>query len=320
MVILKYHLKKQTFLDRLSIKYKNPLSLYIECVNVCNAACIFCYYPKISDTINKQTMSVEDFSSYIDQFSSVGGSNIGLTPTLGDPLVDKYFNDRLRIIDKSTISNLVFYTNLINLKSSHIDSLVAVKNTKIRIFVSITGFSKEEYAKFMGIDNFDKVKKNLQLLANINNSNVRTTVILRKYNGCDFDLNNFSNYINSLNFKISIMDEFDTWGGLVDIGSENKTKFKLKLKSRATTYGPCNKSYTKSVITVDGQYKLCDVRDVKNELAIGSVKEKGLLKLWNSDTALSFRKTFKINGKVPDICRKCEYYVSIYSLKEKDTK
>ena len=180
MVILKYHLKKQTFLDRLSIKYKNPLSLYIECVNVCNAACIFCYYPKISDTINKQTMSVEDFSSYIDQFSSVGGSNIGLTPTLGDPLVDKYFNDRLRIIDKSTISNLVFYTNLINLKSSHIDSLVAVKNTKIRIFVSITGFSKEEYAKFMGIDNFDKVKKNLQLLANINNSNVRTTVILRK--------------------------------------------------------------------------------------------------------------------------------------------
>ena len=146
MVILKYHLKKQTFLDRLSIKYKNPLSLYIECVNVCNAACIFCYYPKISDTINKQTMSVEDFSSYIDQFSSVGGSNIGLTPTLGDPLVDKYFNDRLRIIDKSTISNLVFYTNLINLKSSHIDSLVAVKNTKIRIFVSITGFSKEEYA------------------------------------------------------------------------------------------------------------------------------------------------------------------------------
>lgn len=314
----KYQFMREKVINGLQNKFRYPKHLYIECVNICNAACVFCYYPEFSKTVAKKTMSVETFKSFVEQFASVGGESIGLTPTLGDPLVDKFFNERLRIIDSSKVPNLVFYTNLINLKESNVNAINSMRNTNIRIRVSITGFSKESYNKYMGVDSFEKVKKNLRLLsANIVNDNCNIGIILRKYQGSDFEIREFIKYLDKLDLNSTIEEEFDDWSGLVKFGMD-QSKFKMIKKPEKR--GPCQKAYSKTLITVDGNYKLCDVRDGKDQLLLGDASgENGLINMWDNDIAANFRKTLRIDGKIPDVCDKCQHYVSVYSLKLKDT-
>src|ERR1700704_696229 len=60
----------------------------IETTNICNANCVFCAYQY--QTRPTGIMSVELFRKIIDEYSELGGGELGLTPTVGDPLIDKH--------------------------------------------------------------------------------------------------------------------------------------------------------------------------------------------------------------------------------------
>jgi len=287
-----------------------PPTLYIECTNVCNALCVFCAYPIVKDSVENNTMSLELFNNILTSYISAGGLKIALTPTVGDPLVDKLFTDRLHIIDDTPIKHVHFYTNLIDFRKDHIHMLQNIKNTIIEVNISITGFNKPKYSKYMGVDKFDRVIRNLKRLSTITNPLIKKNITLRDYEDSTSEKKSLIDFLNRHKLAYSLNTEYDSWGGLVkNLFIEHAELEQQRIKTR---YGPCQISYTKPVITVDGILKLCDCRDVNNELIIGEITTDNFLKLWHSEHTKSLREKMYARNTTPKICQQCELYTSIY--------
>src|SRR3989338_2398722 len=70
-----------------------PHALYVEGTNICNAECVFCAYPEMQRP--KKVMAMVFFKSVIDQYVAMNGTEVDLTPIVGDPFVDGKIFERL---------------------------------------------------------------------------------------------------------------------------------------------------------------------------------------------------------------------------------
>ena len=101
------------------------------------------------------------------------------------------------------------------------------QNLNIKINISFTGFDKNSYLKYMGVDKFDIVKANLKKISQINNDNssLSLEITMRHYEGCDEAKKTFIEFLDSINLNYKIHYGFDTWGGLLE---DNISKFKRR--------------------------------------------------------------------------------------------
>ncbi len=311
--LIKRFLFKNLLLEKAERKYQIPETLYIEGTNLCNAKCVFCYYPVIADQIVTKHMKLDQFKNIVKQFVDMGGRSLSITPTMSDPLADPLLPERIEYLKNSGIQSLGFYTNLISFKQKMRDTLKNLGDTlKIRINVSFTGFDQESYDKFMGVDKFDFVKNNLIKLSedSSKNKSLTSSVTMRDYDGSGESKLGFLQYLKDISMKSKVEYGFDTWGGLLE---SNISKFEqLPVKERIDRVGPCKVSFAKPLITVNGDFKLCDCRDALDELVVGNVFEQTIEEIWHGDNIKNMRNRFYSDKTMPDVCSKCEYYQSIY--------
>lgn len=311
--LIKIKLFKQYFLNKIQQQYSVPETLYIEGTNLCNARCVFCYYPIVADEITTKHMKLTEFQDIVDQFVDMGGRKISITPTMSDPLADPLLPERIEYLKSSGIQSLSFYTNLISFKQKMRDAIYDLGDTlKVNIHVSFTGFDRESYVKFMGVDKFDFVKKNLHKLANVSkdNKSLVSSVTMRDYDKSNQEKSEFLQYLAEIGMSNKIEYGFDTWGGMLE---ENISKFEqLPVKERIPRVGPCKISFAKPLITVNGDFKLCDCRDALDELVVGNVFEQTIEQIWNGKEIREMRNRFYSDKTMPKVCSKCEYYQSIY--------
>lgn len=305
---IKFNFLRELIYSRWTDKYRVPPVLYIECTNICNADCVFCRYGEYKDSIDFKIMSMEYFSSVLDQYVGIGGREISITPTMADPLTDPLLSDRIRFIDKTDVESLSFYTNGISLKGDVISSLEDVRDTKISIRVSISGFSRKRYNDIMRVDKFERVKKNLLKMSQIGNPNIHVKAVLRVAKIDVSDAEKFSSILQKENVCFSVEREFDSWGG--------KRKDALvggfDVKTRNSGIGPCRTSFQKPLVTVNGDVKLCDCRDSDDDLVVGSLNNSTLTDILWGDDMMRLRGLFFKEETMPLLCRKCEIYRSIY--------
>jgi len=309
-----YLFRRKKILKYIEKKYAIPEKLYIECTNLCNARCGFCYYKTAAKTMKPLTMSMSNFHKVLQDYINMGGQCLSLTPTIGDPLMDELFNERIMAVDVSAIRKIEFYTNLINCDDEVIETLENIKNTQIGIYVSIAGFDAESYAKYMGVNQFGKVKRNLQRLSEINNPCLNVTVILRDYILSDYHKGQFVSYLDGLGFNYNTQREFDTWGGLVEKDIKLLSELQKMKQSSINRIGPCAVTYSKPVVTVDMKLKLCECGDVLRETVVGDLNQNTLKGLWEGENARKFRESMFDYDKWPKTCKKCTSYVSIFEL------
>ena len=300
--------------DYYAKRYAVPERLYVECTNVCNARCVFCYYPKVADTLPRKYMDVAEFRRIVLEFKAAGGIEVGLTPTVGDPLIDPYFTDRVRVLNEVGLPAF-FYTNLIHVSSKIERALREVSTFKFAMNVSVAGFDKEAYARLMGVDRFESMKRNLARVRAIarDNPNFSVAVRLQDYYGSDAAKKTFVAFLESLGIPYTLNTLVDTWGGLVETDIDQVGD--LEKKPRLTRIGPCKISYIKPLVTVDLKLKLCDCRDVRDELIVGDLTQQTLAEIWTGPEANRIRASMYDPERMPEICRKCEMYVSIYDYK-----
>ncbi|HVP09050.1 MAG TPA: radical SAM protein [Burkholderiales bacterium] len=296
-------------------KYAVPNRLYVECTNVCNARCVFCYYPKIADTHPRRYMDVESFRRILMEFKRGGGVEVGLTPTVGDPFIDPHFPERIRVLNDVGIDTFL-YTNLIHVSAKIERALRSVSGFRFTVNASVAGFDREAYARLMGVDRFEDMKRNLPRVRDIarGNPNFKLAVRLQDYYGSDASKKAFVEFLDSLDIPYSVNTLVDTWGGLVE--QEIDRVGELEKRPRLARIGPCRISYLKPLVTVDLKLKLCDCRDVKNELIVGDLASQSLQEAWSGDEAKRIRASMYDPQHMPEICSKCEMYVSIFDHKE----
>src|SRR5437879_12643984 len=66
-----------------------PFELHLELTNLCNANCIFCPYQFQKREI--QFMSDIVFEKAVADYIAIGGGSVGLTPIVGDSLIESKF-------------------------------------------------------------------------------------------------------------------------------------------------------------------------------------------------------------------------------------
>jgi molybdenum cofactor biosynthesis enzyme MoaA len=147
--IRNWQAKKDTVTPEELYEYRHLGSvacLVIGITNICNARCIFCAYPRAMDSkdLKGGVMPLPLFKKIVDQWIALGGTQVDLTHTVGDPLVDPGLVDKVKYAVSAGIKHVSFTTNgiLLNRNENYkrlIDAGVGTIN------ISTSGTDKESY-------------------------------------------------------------------------------------------------------------------------------------------------------------------------------
>jgi MoaA/NifB/PqqE/SkfB family radical SAM enzyme len=293
--------------------------LSVETTNICNANCNFCAYQ-----YQKRGMGIMDFELYkkiINEYSLLGGGNLGLTPTVGDPFADKLFLERVKYARKfSNIKKIGIYSNLISLKKFGIENIV--KSGLSNIVVSTSGFDPEMYKRVYRSNEYNRMYSNLIDLIEINknyNSPIKISISMRSDRNIK-ETTNFKDYQKLIKIipesEIDFKFRYDNWAGKIN---QSDLSGIMKLRNRRMTLrlSTCSEFYSGPHIYWNGDVGICGCRDVDaKELIIGNVKTENIKNIWYNKKHLNLMDEFLKNPK--KICQNCTHYnnISIFNNKE----
>lgn len=301
-----------------------PTELFIELTSICNAKCVFCNYR--FEHRRKTTMALEQFKKIIKDSSTLGYKRLNLTSMGGELFVHKNAIDAIEIAQEEGFEIIEVYTNGILLHTLDIKRLLLSGITTLKI--SFPSFDKNSYKNIYGVDKFDELHMSLSKLLNTHatiNSKVklvlepRSVLSLEQLKNTDYFKNNIADFLNENIYINKPIIRYDNWGGEikqkmlpkgmnVDISPIKKLPFKkANLCSMMVNFG----------ILANGDVRLCNCRydttieTDKDGLYIDNVFKydslANMLKA-NEDKIRFMRDNF-INGKMPNLCKKCTFYL-----------
>ena len=293
------------------------LGLNIETINICNANCTFCAYQY--QTRDTGTMPLELYKKIILQYVDIGGGDLGLTPTVGEPLADKFIIERIKFARSfKEIKKIGFYSNLISL--ARFDLKDFVNSGVTNLVISTSGFDKDMYKRVYRSNEYTRMYNNLTnlLIENLNSGNpIDIEVDMRT----DKTLNetvNFPDYKKLLQYlpanKLGCKFKYDDWAGKVKQSELSGTmKIRNMMTSMRFRYSACFEYYNGPSIYWNGDVGICGCRDVDaKELIIGNVNDNKISDIWYNAKHLEIINNF--NKLMPSICKKCTHYDNISTL------
>lgn len=307
--------------SKLELLYKGkfvPRSLYFDTTNVCNANCVFCGYGN-----NKKKaahLPQELFEFAVRDYLSIGGSAIGLTPIVGDPLVDPGFREKIRFCQTVPELKVVkFYSNGIALTPERIAPLFEDTGGSYSVCVSILGFDSETFIKIARVDRFKAMERNvlhfLDRLEEHAAGNIHFTAVPRCFARDDGSalFRRLVPYLNegSLQEDGTITPPpFDSFAGYSEM--ERVRNEDLPLRKYEEKDGACDVLFTKPMVLADGTINCCAERDIFHDLAIGNIRDAGLGQVFDSDLFRSLVAKFQKPETMPQCCRDCSAYRSVF--------
>ena len=156
-----------------------PFELHLEFTNLCNANCIFCPYQFQERPTG--FMSDQVFEKAVNDYVKINGGSVGLTPIVGDALIDPKFLTRVRHLRSlPQIDRIFLTTNAILLDKHGISEVLTSGLTSVMI--STSGFEKESYKRIYRSPAYDRMKENVTHLVEENarlGSPVHISICLR---------------------------------------------------------------------------------------------------------------------------------------------
>ncbi len=306
-----------------ALKYRQldtSTTLATGVTNVCNAKCTFCAYPKVvaAKTLQTGVMSFEVFKKAVDEWASVGGQSLDLTPVVGDPLIDPGLLEKVDYaVNTAHIKEVFLTTNGILLDRK--DTYKRLIDLGIgTVYISTQGTSREMYEKVYGVKHYDEAMSGIRHLMEYNKSKGEPARIIIRFRNAEKP----SQILRSKDFKENIRPflssrvivnftvDFDNWGGTIKAGDMSGVMHLRKLPPRLNT--PCQRLFNYAV-RHDGSVRLCACRLTHNDLddlVVGNIKEKSLKEISQSPEVWNIIEGF-YNGKRPETCQSCTFYTPI---------
>lgn len=289
--------------------------LTFEVTNICNAKCTFCAYRLSTD--RKEIMPFHVFTEALDQFVSLGGQEIVLTPVVGDPLIDPNLFEKISYAQSKGVTNISLYTNgIILFANDNYKKLVDAQVT--RLDVSIGEMHKQNYSEVYGVPEalYDKMKQGVKALLEYNKQQgekIRIVIGFRPKSKPKEVLSS-QDYIEvikpyiSKRVSVNVMQVFDNFGGMIT-PADLKGAMHMK-KEYPKKHYPCIRLYNAISILPKGDVRLCGCRlktSQYDDLVIGNVFEQHLGDIYNGERAQKLRMDFG-NGIYPAVCKDCSFY------------
>ena len=293
--------------------------LSIETTNICNANCSFCAYQY--QQRGTGTMSEKLFTKIINEYSDLGGGDLGLTPTVGEPFADKLLIDRVKFARSfNNIKRIGIYSNLISIRKFGIANIV--KSGLSNIVVSTSGFDSEMYKRVYRSNQYHRMFENLIELITTNkefNSPINISISMRSDRSLK-ETRNFTDYKKLLNIisesQIDYKFRYDNWANKIK-QTDLSGVMKLRNKNLALRISPCMEFYSGPHIYWNGDVGVCGCRDVDaKELIIGNANINNIKDIWYNKVHEKLISSFLTKPK--DICKNCSHYnnISVFLNKE----
>jgi len=304
-----YPFYKQKIIPSLEKKIR---TLTLETTNICNANCVFCAYQYQERP--KGIMSMDLFKKVIDEYESCGGGNIGLTPTVGDPLVDTHIVERIQYArSKKHIQTIGMYTNMISLRKVGVEALI--KSGLSDLIVSMSGFDSDMYKRVYRSDAYNQVVENIKVFMGVNKSlgnpvNFKIAMRVDRPLHEVFSSPTLQEVMKEIGrSNIDVKFAYDNWGGLI---SKKDMSGNMKIRSsrsfRKPRISPCTELYSGLTVYWDGTVGACGCRDVNaSKLVIGNANEEELMSIWRGEPLKRLRNEF-LTPAIKDICNTCSHY------------
>ena len=128
----------------LSAMALRPFELHLELTNLCNANPVFCPYQYQERDV--EFMSDTVFGKAVNDFRSIGGGSVGLTPIVGDALIHPQFLERVRYLRSlPEIDRIFLTTNAILLDKFGVEQVLSSGVSSMTI--STAGFEDKMYER-----------------------------------------------------------------------------------------------------------------------------------------------------------------------------
>jgi radical SAM protein with 4Fe4S-binding SPASM domain len=298
------------------ITQETPIILQIETTNICNSACVFCAYPKMRR--EKGVMSLPLFEQIVNEYASMGGGSVSLTPLVGEALLDPHLLERLRILDECPqICQISFTTNAIALERYSDEEVRSILKVIDCIQVSLGGLDAAAYTTLYGVDRFIQVQRAMERLLTLKNEVADPPYINFAFrtNDWKFELRfrrQLKNYRQRGAF-VSHIWTYANYAGLVRNDKSLKLEvFDGNMEKRLTCIYPA----VHMAIGWDGRITACGCVDFEGtELRIGQAGKDSLSQVWSGKKRMEILDSFAA-GKLHNICRECSAYMrdsAIYS-------
>ncbi len=283
-----------------------PSGLGIEVTNLCNANCVFCAYQYRERPTT--FMSFDIFKKALDQYVALGKdkTGIGLTPVVGDPLIDRDLVQKIKYARSiSQINNIHITTNAILLTRELFDRLVDAGLNMMTI--SMSGFNSREYDQIYRNNQYVPVVRNLRAIAGSDRfQKCKIEIGLRTSSFFPWLKTEYWEF-RMLGFKISRNWFFDNWSGRIKDEDLHGAMFiRPERKSKRI---PCVVLYQGPLVLADGTMTACGCRDLEgtSELRLGNLNENSMAEILGGGKLEGLRQRF-LDGNLPDVCRDCKHY------------
>jgi len=285
--------------------------------NICNAKYSFCAYPKVvaNKTLQTGVMPLDTFKKAVDDWASLGGTQMDLTPVVGDPLVDPGLIDKLDYaVGPGGQTNVCLTTNAILLDKN--DNYRRLIDHGIHeVYISTQGTSREMYEKVYGVKQFEEAMSGIRHLLEYNRSQGEPARIVIRFRNAEKPSEiirspEFKKYLQpyfSEKVRINFTVDFDNWGGTI-LPEDMKGNMRMR-KLPPQLNVPCISLFGVAV-RHDGNVRLCACRLVRNDLddlVVGNLKENSMKEIAEGDRAWATIKGF-YSGQRPETCRGCTLY------------
>ena len=297
---------------------KRPFELHLELTNICNANCIFCPYQYLKAP--KEVMTDTVFYKAVTEFGEISGGSVGLTPRVGDALIDPNFLRRVRYLREQPFIDRIFLTtNGILLDKVGIREILMSGLSTINI--STSGFDKESYERIYRTKQYDKMKNNVYELLEHNEALGRPVNICL---GLRVD-RPASEVVKDADFQPIFKFNPDIDITLAFSSGGNKIKRKdlrgnMKLRSPRLPKETCANLYNGAVIFPSGKVGGCACLTAidSEDLVIGDILSDKLIDIWVGKKMKEIREQFEKPEKLNPTCLACDVGqpLDIYRKKE----
>ena len=283
--------------------------LTIETINICNNACIIC--PYTVHTRARKTMSMAIFQKIVNEYISIGGGPLSLTPMMGEVFLDKLLPKRLLLLRASPeITTISATTNATMARRYSDTKLTEVLSAFDRILVSVYGLDRNEFNAMARRDDYELMIEQLVRLLTLSKPNtVHIAMRLLKKRPPD-EITTWESDVarraGIQNLQVhSRVTEFQNW---------NYFDVTQPLPHDATWAPPVTTSHQCLVpliafqALVDGTISFCHCADYEGNpgLGLGNVKDVSFIEILSSD---KIRRLWRWDRYgIPDLCRSCNFH------------
>lgn len=285
-----------------------PYELHLELTNLCNANCVFCPYQ--FQTREIQTMDDRVFDKAVADFVRSGGGSVGLTPIVGDALIDPQFLPRVRRLRTlPEIDRIWLTTNAILLDKHGVQDILDSGLTSITI--STAAFDQRTYERIYRSKAYHRVRRNVLDLCTLNavrRHPVAITIALRADRPleqvlADPDFQSILALKPSIDFTWS----FTSAGGRI---TAELLPAAMKLRPLRPKRESCVQLFNGPIVLPAGDVLACScvaAMDAIPDLLIGNVLDDDLCAIWSNTKMAALRASFGTSD-LNNTCAKCDMY------------